>query len=95
MTASFGISSKIYDCLTAGTQRFRILKVLQQTPVVIAECEILEEKQDEEDSVEVCNSKDVLTLVCTLGSCRLTRMPLERCSTQGPMKLQMVWWPWF
>lgn len=37
---------------TTGTQRFRILKVLQQTPVVIAECEILEEKQDEEDSVE-------------------------------------------
>jgi Lon protease-like protein len=36
---------------TRGTQRFRILKVVQQMPVVVAECEILDEP-DEEDSVE-------------------------------------------
>jgi hypothetical protein len=59
---------------SAGTQRFRILKVLQQKPVVIAECEILDEP-DEEDSVEVPLHKPALqdfALKCPLAlHCKL------------------------
>lgn len=51
-------------CHVPGTQRFRILKVLQQTPVVIAECEILTEPE-EEDSAEVL-SRLVQYLMCML-----------------------------
>jgi len=53
----------------AGTQRFRILKVLEQRPVLIAECEILDEKSEEEDSVEVRARR--LGLCCACSFCLL------------------------